>query len=242
MPRYFTLVFFLFSILSQLNAYAIDETAARQQLVSLIKDDVRRTRAYIDKETLAPRVIRAIAEIPRHSFVPSDQRQYAYENRPLPIGHGQTISQPFIVALMTDLLEVEATDKVLEIGTGSGYQAAVLAHLAEHVYSIEIIPALGEQAAARLQRLGYDNITTKIGDGYYGWESAGPFDAIIVTAAAGHIPPPLIRQLSVGGRMMIPIGSAFQTQQLLLVTRESADRVTTRQVLPVIFVPLTGSH
>lgn len=242
MARYFVVLFLLFLTFGPAVASEADYADARQRMVGLIEDDVRHTRTYIDKETLAPMVMAALAEVPRHAFVPPDQQQYAYENRPLPIGYGQTISQPFIVALMTDLLDVESTDRVLEIGTGSGYQAAVLAGLVQHVYSIEIIPELGRAAGALLQRLGYANVTTRIGDGYYGWESAGPFDAIIVTAASGHIPPPLIRQLSIGGRMLIPVGSAYQTQQLLLVSREDEDRVITRQILPVIFVPLTGSH
>ena len=181
-------------------------------------------------------------KVPRHEFVPADQRPYAYENRPLPIGYGQTISQPYIVAIMTDLLGLEKNDRVLEIGTGSGYQAAVLAELVDSVFTIEIIEGLGRQTSERLERLGYDNVRTRIGDGYYGWPSKAPFDAIIVTAASSHIPPPLIKQLKPGGRMIIPVGSRFMVQQLLLVTKDPTNKVTTRQIMPVSFVPLTGEH
>jgi len=187
-------------------------------------------------------VIGALAAVKRHEFVPRRQRPYAYENRPLPIGHGQTISQPYIVALMTELLEVAPDDEVLEIGTGSGYQAAILAKLVNHVYSIEIIEALATAARARLDRLGYENITTKLSDGYYGWEEHAPFDAIIVTAAASHVPPPLIKQLKPGGRMVIPVGGRFMTQQLLLLEKTLDNEVITRQIAAVRFVPLTGKH
>jgi protein-L-isoaspartate(D-aspartate) O-methyltransferase len=216
--------------------------AARQELVHLIEDDVRATSAYLGQESLDSRVLTALASVPRHEFVPPELRSLAYENRPLPIGHGQTISQPYIVAIMTDLLKLDSQARVLEIGTGSGYQAAILAELVDEVYSIEIIKPLAEQAASRLARLGYHNVTTKQGDGYYGWEQHAPFDAIIVTAAASHIPPPLITQLKVGGRMIIPVGSLFMAQELLLITKEESEKITTRQILPVRFVPLTGKH
>ena len=170
------------------------------------------------------------------------QQPFAYENRPLPIGHGQTISQPYIVALMTDLIKLDSDDVVLEIGTGSGYQAAILATLVKHVYSIEIIETLADESAARLKRLGYDNVTTTLADGYYGWEAHAPFDAIIVTAAASHVPPPLVQQLAPGGRMIIPIGGRFMTQQLLLLEKTDDNEVITRQVAAVRFVPLTGKH
>ena len=189
-----------------------------------------------------PRVMAVLAEVPRHEFVPQNQRPHAYENRPLPIGHGQTISQPYIVALMTDLLQPKAGDRVLEIGTGSGYQAAVLAGLVEKVFTIEIIAELGRQAADRLQRLGYENVTVRTGDGYYGWQEEAPFDGIVVTAAADHIPPPLIRQLKPGGRVVIRVGSRFMVQQLVLVQKDAEGATTTRQILPVLFVPLTGGH
>ena len=193
--------------------------------------------AHLDRDVLA-----VMAKVPRHAFVPASQVRHAYENRPLAIGHGQTISQPYIVALMTTLAKPARDAVVLEIGTGSGYQAAVLAELVDRVYSIEIIEPLGAQAAQRLQALGYENVHTRIGDGYYGWPKAGPFDAIVVTAAASSVPPPLIAQLKPGGRMVIPVGSSFFTQTLMLVEKDAAGRVRTRQVLPVRFVPLTGGH
>ena len=215
---------------------------ARHELIQIIEDDVRATSSYLGLKTLDPRVMNAIATVPRHEFVPPKLRSLAYENRPLPIGHGQTISQPYIVAIMTELLSVDAHSRVLEIGTGSGYQAAILAELVNEVYSIEIIKPLAEQAASRLTRLGYHKVKTLQGDGYYGWEQHAPFDAIIVTAAASHVPPPLIKQLKEGGRMIIPVGSPFMAQELLLVKKEEGDNITTRQILPVRFVPLTGKH
>lgn len=214
----------------------------RRNMIEEIKQDVRRTSRHIRKAQLKEAVMAAMARVPRHEFVPRKLRKAAYENRPLPIGYGQTISQPYIVALMTDLLEVSPADVVLEVGTGSGYQAAVLAELTEKVYTIEIIKELAEQARQRLKDLGYANIDARIGDGYYGLKKEAPFDAIVVTAAAGHIPPPLIRQLKPGGRMIIPVGSAFMTQQLILIEKLPDGRITTRQLLPVRFVPLTGEH
>ncbi len=216
--------------------------AARRALVAAIEENVRETSRYIGRDSMDPRVMAVIAEVPRHEFVPEDQRPFAYENRPLPIGYGQTISQPYIVALMTDLLRPKAEDRVLEIGTGSGYQAAVLAKLVKTVYTIEIIAELGQQAAQRLQRLGYENVTVRTADGYFGWEEEAPFDGIVVTAAADHIPPPLIRQLKPGGRMVIPVGSRFMVQQLVLVEKDAEGTTTTRQILPVLFVPLTGGR
>ena len=164
-------------------------------------------------EAVAESVLASLGIVERHEFVPDTQKRFAYENRPLPIGHGQTISQPYIVALMTNLLEPDKDDIVLEIGTGSGYQAAILSGLVKQVYSIEIVPPLAHEAEARLERLGYDNVTTKLADGYYGWEEHAPFDSIVVTAAASHVPPPLVRQLRSGGRMVIPVGGRFMTQQ-----------------------------
>ena len=215
---------------------------SRENMIRLIEADVRETSFYLKKSALDPRVLNAMARVPRHEFVPSDLIDLAYKNRPLPIGHGQTISQPYIVAIMTDLLNIEPGHRVLEIGTGSGYQAAVLAELNTRVWSIEIIKALGQQAQIRLQRLGYDNIELRLGDGYYGWPEQAPFDVIIVTAAANHIPPPLLKQLKPGGKMIIPVGSRFFTQELILITRSDNDEFITRQVLPVRFVPLTGEH
>ncbi|WP_200875003.1 protein-L-isoaspartate(D-aspartate) O-methyltransferase [Methylomarinum vadi] len=215
---------------------------ARQELVNEIKENVRATRFYLDREKLDEKVMRMLATVPRHEFVPQDSRRFAYENRPLSIGYGQTISQPYIVAIMTDLLDLHPDAKVLELGTGSGYQAAILSGLVKEVYTIEIVEALGLKAKERLVRLGYDNVTVKIGDGYYGWDEHAPFDAIIVTAAASHIPPPLTQQLKVGGKMIIPVGTMFLTQQLLLVTKQEKGKLVSRQILPVRFVPVTGGH
>jgi protein-L-isoaspartate(D-aspartate) O-methyltransferase len=183
----------------------------RQRMVREIEADVMHTSARLGKEALATRVLDAMRMVPRHAFVPSHLRRLTYANRPLPIGHGQTISRPYIVAVMTDLLRVDRQAVVLEVGTVSGYQAALLAELMQHGYTIEIIPELAEAAWERLQRLGFLNIETRVGDGYYGWEEHAPFDAIIVTAAASHIPPPLLEQLKPGGRMVIPVGSPFRS-------------------------------
>jgi protein-L-isoaspartate(D-aspartate) O-methyltransferase len=178
--------------------------------------------------------------VPRHRFVPEEYRDTAYLDRPLPIGNGQTISQPYIVAFMTEALRLEPGDRVLEVGTGSGYQAAVLAEIAGHVYSIEIIRSLAESARDRLDQLGYRNITVRHGDGYHGWPEEAPFDAIIVTAAAGHVPPPLMEQLKPEGRLVIPVGPVFAVQTLVLVERTAGGEVRTEQLLPVRFVPMTG--
>ena len=214
----------------------------RQQLVDTIKADVVLTSDYLNQGSLDKRVLDAIGKVPRHEFVSDDQRPYAYENRPLPIGYGQTISQPYIVAIMTDLLKLKKTDRVLEVGTGSWYQSAIFAELADSVYTIEIVKELGEQAADRLKKTGYNTVHTRIGDGYYGWETAAPFDAIVVSAVASHIPPPLIKQLKPGGRMIIPVGAQFMTQYLVLVTKDIDNKIATRQVLPVRFVPFIGKH
>lgn len=214
----------------------------RDQLMTLIEADVSNNSDFLDSNRLAEQVITAMRTVPRHEFVPQKNRHQAYKNRPLPIGYGQTISQPTIVAIMTDLLQLKNTDRVLEVGTGSGYQAAVLAEITESVYTIEVVTELADRAAKDLKRTGYNEIKTRTGDGYYGWQEAAPFDAIIVTAAASHIPPPLVKQLKVGGRMIIPVGSQFMVQHLVLVTKDAADKVKIRQILPVKFVPLTGKH
>lgn len=215
---------------------------ARRKMVREIAADVRATSSYINKKELDSRVMSVMGTVERHKFVPASEQSWAYANQPLPIGHGQTISQPYIVALMTDLVGIDPGDKVLEIGTGSGYQAAVLSEMGAEVCTIEIIEPLARQASKRLQELRYDRVKTRHGDGYYGWEEEAPFDAIVVTAAAGHIPPPLIRQLKPGGVMIIPVGSRFLVQQLVLVVKDSEGSITTRQILPVRFVPLTGDH
>jgi protein-L-isoaspartate(D-aspartate) O-methyltransferase len=185
------------------------------------------------------RVLEVMGRVPRHEFVPASQQAEAYDDHPLPIGYGQTISQPFIVAFMTEALDPKPTDRVLEIGTGSGYQAAVLAELVSEVYSIEIVKPLAEQARETLQRLGYRNVQVKAGDGHQGWPEHGPFDAIIVTCAPERVPQPLVDQLRDGGRMMVPVGGGFDQELVLLEKRGSS--VRQRAVLPVRFVPMTGA-
>ena len=185
-----------------------------------------------------PEILQAIEKVPRHRFVPEENKRYSYDDTPLPIGYGQTISQPYIVAEMTRQLQLSSTSKILEIGTGSGYQAAVLAELTPHVYSIEIIKPLLERARKSLTENGYKDIRFRHGDGYYGWPEAAPFDGIIVTCAAGHIPPPLLDQLAVGGRMLIPVGKRFGTQFLILVTKNEDQSITSRNLMAVRFVPL----
>ena len=187
-------------------------------------------------------VLEAMRRVLRHEFVPVHLKSQAYVDMPLPIGYDQTISQPYIVAYMTELLDPKKEHKVLEVGTGSGYQAAVLAELVDHVYTIEIIKELGESAEKRLKRLDYKNVTVKIGDGYFGWKEHAPYDAIIVTAAPDHIPPMLIHQLKPGGKLCIPVGGRFRVQNLTLVQKTESGSIMTRQVLPVSFVPLTGKH
>jgi len=212
--------------------------AQRGRLVEEIAGLARETGAETGRASLSARVMAAMGKVPRHEFMPAAQRAHAYANRPLPIGLGQTISQPYIVALMSDLLDVKPGDRVLEVGTGSGYQAAILAELAGAVYSIEIIESLGREAAERLKRLGYRNVTTRIGDGYRGWPEHAPFDAIVVTAAPREVPAPLVEQLKPGGRLVVPIGVQAAGQSLLLVEKRSDGTVTRRNVLAVRFVPL----
>ena len=211
-----------------------------QQMLREIDQAAVHASSTLGRNHIDRRVMDVMAKVPRHEFVPAYLQDSAYLNVPLPIGHGQTISQPFIVALMTDLLETKKDDVVLEIGTGSGYQAAVLSGLVKKVYTVEVIKELGESARERLSRLGHKNIELRIGDGYFGWEERSPFDSIIVTAAAGHVPPPLIRQLKPGGRIVIPVGGTYQVQMLMIVTKDASGTLKTRQVLPVRFVPLTG--
>mgnify|MGYP001828081782 CR=1 FL=1 len=186
-----------------------------------------------------PAVIEAIRSVPRHEFVPEEYLSQAYANHPLPIGHGQTISQPFIVALMTEAAELGPDDVVLEVGTGSGYQAAVLAELVNHVYTMEIIGALAERASSDYERLGYGNITVTHGDGYFGWEEHAPFDAIVVTAAPDHVPQPLVQQLKIGGNLIIPVGPVGGVQTLWRINRLSETEVRTENLGAVRFVPLT---
>jgi len=183
-----------------------------------------------------PATLNAMRRVPRHLYVPVSQRRFAYQDRPLPIGYGQTISQPFMVAYMTQIINPRPDHRVLEIGTGSGYQAAILAEIIDGVYTIEIVSELGQQARRKLEAQ-YDNVHVKIADGYHGWEEHAPFDAIVVTAASEYIPPPLIRQLREGGRMIIPVGSPYQMQQLMLVEKKEGGDITTRSLMPVRFVP-----
>ncbi|MET0508240.1 MAG: protein-L-isoaspartate(D-aspartate) O-methyltransferase [Burkholderiaceae bacterium] len=208
-------------------------------MVAEIERDVRVTATMTGRAALDPRVMAAMGRVPRHRFVPAALRHRAYDNQPLPIGHEQTISQPFIVALMSDLAEVGASDRVLEVGTGSAYQAAILAELAARVYTIEIIAALGRQAAALLRELGYDNVATRIGDGYRGWPEAAPFDAIVVTAAPEKIPQPLIDQLAPGGRLVTPVGPVGGEQALVVLRKDADGSTVMRTVIAVRFVPLT---
>ncbi len=229
--------------MSVTNTFAEDAyQEKRQQMLVEIKQMVKMTKSYTGKAALDKRVEEAMMAVPRHKFVPSDSRSYAYENTALPISHRQTISQPYIVALMTDLAAVTSESVVLEVGTGSGYRAAVLSELASHVYSIEIIEPLGLEAKSLLQDLGYDNVTVKIGDGYHGWPEHAPFDAILVTAAAEHIPEQLTQQLKPGGRLVIPVGKQGQAQSLRILTKGADGKIEQRDVLSVAFVHLTGKH
>ncbi|HXG01608.1 MAG TPA: protein-L-isoaspartate(D-aspartate) O-methyltransferase [Bacteroidota bacterium] len=228
MKRYVVTFLLTFCVLApNLSAQSFDRE--REQMV---RDQIE-ARGISDAATL-----RAMRKIPRHEFVPTSWHDAAYDDRPLPIGYGQTISQPYIVAYMTELVKPRRGQRVLEIGTGSGYQAAVLAEIVDSVFTIEIITELAQEAAKRLRSLGYRNIVVRNADGYYGWEEKGPFDAIVVTAAAEHIPPPLIQQLKDGGVMVIPVGTPFLVQMLTLVEKRGGD-VTTRSLIPVRFVPLT---
>lgn len=206
---------------------------ARQER-DLMVDSQIRARGVTD-----PQVLRAMRNVPRHEFVSQRLRHAAYSDGPLPIGYGQTISQPYIVALMTELLQLKPGSRALEIGAGSGYQAAVLAEIIDEVYTIEIIQPLAQSAEERLKRLGYGKVKVKFGDGYYGWPEHAPFDAIVVTAAADHVPPPLIEQLKAGGRIVIPLGSPFHQQWLVVVEKDAAGKTRTRNIAPVAFVPFT---
>ena len=213
-----------------------------QRLLDEIESEYRFTRSMTGKNSLDPKVKAAISSTPRDKFVPKSQIESAFYNGPLLIGHGQTISQPYIVALMTDLLELKSDDVVLEIGTGSGYQAAILSQLCKQVYSIEYVAALADMAKTRLKKLGYDNIECKAGNGYDGWPEHAPYDAIIVTAAATQIPEPLIEQLKPGGRMVIPVGGLYMYQELTLVEKNEDGELDIRDVLGVAFVPFQGEH
>jgi protein-L-isoaspartate(D-aspartate) O-methyltransferase len=220
---------------------ANDFTIMRQRMVAAIAADTIYVSARIGKAALAGRVMEIMGKVPRHEFVPAEIEGYAYANVPLPIGCDKTISQPFIVALMTDLLDPRATDKVLEIGTGLGYQAAILAELVDTVYTIEYIDELAEEAVRRLKAQGYRNIAVKRGNGYHGWPEHAPFDKIILTTAPDLIPPPLLQQLKPGGRMVLPAGLA-DAQQLILVEKAVDGTMTSREVLPVRFSEMEGTE
>jgi protein-L-isoaspartate(D-aspartate) O-methyltransferase len=217
-----------------------DESAACTPAADNFADERARMveTQLADREIKDRRVLAAMRAVPRHLFVPPPDAPDAYDDRPLPIGHGQTISQPYIVALMTELVRPTPGDRALEVGTGSGYQAAVLAPLVSHVYTIEIVPALARDAEARLKKLGCDNVTVRAGDGYAGWNEHAPFDIIIVTAAPERVPEPLLQQLKPGGRLVIPVGSRFGVQELQLLEKDSAGTLRTTRVAPVRFVPL----
>jgi protein-L-isoaspartate(D-aspartate) O-methyltransferase len=227
---------FLPAFVSHSPAAGADDAVFRNQRADMVKSQI------VARGITGARVLSSMLSVPRHLFVPPEYIKSAYDDSPLPIGYGQTISQPYIVAYMTEVLNLNKGSTVLEIGTGSGYQTAVLSPIVKKVYSIEIIPELAGSAAERLKRLGYDNVEVGTGDGYYGWTQHAPFDAVIVTAAAGHIPPPLLEQLKNNGRMVIPVGGSFLVQYLVLVEKDNAGHITTRNLLPVRFVPLTGKH
>jgi len=228
---------YLFLVLAFTSSlWASEEELFTQQRVQMVQTQIKR------RGVTNPSVLQAMLAVKRHLFVRRWDRGSAYRDNPLPIGHGQTISQPYIVALMTELLELSPGDKALEVGTGSGYQAAILAKIVKQVYTIEIVKPLAKKARERLKDLNYKNVKVQTGDGYYGWEEHAPFDVIIVTAAASHIPPPLIKQLKPGGRMVIPVGPQFFVQHLLLVEKQHDGTITQRSMLPVRFVPLTGTH
>lgn len=213
-----------------------------QKMLEDIATEVRYTRSMIGRDALAPRIMAAMAEVPRHEFVPRHEQRYAYANGPLPIGQGQTISQPYIVALMTDLLECGPDDVVLEVGTGSGYQAAVLSRVVGQVYSVEIVEELARQSTETLARLGCTNVETRQGDGYAGWPEHAPYDGILVTAAAPAVPPPLVDQLKEGARLVIPVGPQFGHQELITIEKLADGALDMTKVLAVAFVPLTRSR
>jgi protein-L-isoaspartate(D-aspartate) O-methyltransferase len=222
----------------------MDHSGAHQRMLEAVRVDVARNRQVLGRDRLSASVEAAMAAVSRHEFVPPDLVNFSYDNRPLAIGHGQTISQPTIVAMMTDLLALAPGDRVLEVGTGSGYQAAVLSEVlsAGEVHTIEIVPELARSARKRLKTLGYDNVRVHTGDGYLGLPELAPFQAIMVTAAADEVPPPLIEQLAPGGRLVMPLGSQTETQWLTVLAKDEKGEVSRRVVLPVRFVPLTGDN
>lgn len=228
---------YLFSM--HINAKQWDFKQMRNNMIAEIEQDLRLTQYSHGLPSFSPMLINALNNVPRHEFVPENMIKQAYDNHPLPIGHGQTISQPFIVALMTELLNLTDQSTVLEIGTGSGYQAAILGQMAKHVYTIEIIEPLAQQAIQLFNKLGYRNIFVRAGDGYQGWPEHAPYDAIIVTAAPEKIPPQLSEQLKPGGKIVIPVGAQYQSQQLLLIEKDNNGKLHETTILPVSFVPFT---
>ena len=239
MRIFFAILTLLPAIVLSPAVLADDYAADRKAMLEIIVETARQTSDYTGRRELQREVLDAIGIVPRHRFVPEDMRAYSYRDQPLPIGTGQTISQPFIVALMTDLAGLDKDSSVLEVGTGSGYQAAVLAELAKHVYTVEIIEELGLRAKASLQDLGYTNVSTRIGDGYHGWKEHAPFDAIIVTAAPEAVPDALLEQLKPGGRLVIPVGKQSSVQTLQVWDKDKRGKLSRTDVLPVGFVPLT---
>lgn len=213
-----------------------------QRMLDDIETEVKLTRHLIGKDALNDRVMAAMKEVPRHKFLPADFRFLAYANGPAPIGLGQTISQPYIVAVMTDLLNSKPTDTILEIGTGSGYQTAILSKLVKHVYSLEIIDELAVKARRQLKKMGYTNVTVRTGDGHSGWPEHAPYDGIIVTAAATYIPEALVDQLGIDARLVIPVGVAYSYQELTVLERKENGEIESRNILDVNFVPLADKH
>ena len=212
--------------------------SSRQRMIQDIESEVAFTRHMIGRNHLDPGVMEAMREVPREEFVPPELRYAAFENGPLPIGHGQTISQPYIVALMTDLLKLDTGCRVLEIGTGSGYQTAILSCLCEMVYTVEVLPELSDAAKRMFDKLGYDNIRLRVANGYEGWPEHAPYDGIMVTAAATYIPPALTEQLKPGGRLVIPVGRPYRHQELMLVEKDSQGEIHSRDIIGVAFVPM----
>jgi protein-L-isoaspartate(D-aspartate) O-methyltransferase len=225
-------------ILAPAFAFACSEAAPPTEADFAARRNVMVTKQIENRGIRDPRLLAAMRHVPRHEFVPEEYRESAYEDRPLGIGHGQTISQPYIVAFMTEQVAPKQSDRILEVGTGSGYQAAILSKLVSDVFSIEIVPELAESASKTLKRLGFTNVRTKAGDGYQGWSEHAPFDAIIVTCAPDHVPNPLVSQLKEGGRLIIPVGDAGDQALYLLEKRNG--KIERRSVLPVRFVPMTG--
>ena len=244
MKTWLLLVLSMVAVAREATAQDAECVRERAAMVETIRAYAGSDASVLGQQGLSERVLEAMGQTKRHLFIPEPERScsIAYADRPIPIGHGQTISQPFIVALMTQLAEVAPDHVVLEVGTGSGYQAAILAHLARKVCTIEIIPQLAEAAAKTLRDLAYDNVSVRLGDGYGGWPECGPFDAIVVTAALGQPPPPLIEQLKVGGRLVMPVGPGYTTQQLTVVEKIAPGKTTTRAVALVRFVPFTRSQ